>query len=88
VQCEKGGVSNLAGCPAGSGISGQGPVYAARVAELHKAQETLATDKAHQRADQAQLVAAEAMSIGGPSSAAKAVTATAPRKYVICRALT
>jgi hypothetical protein len=55
VQCEKGGVSNIAGCPAGSDISGQGPVYDARVAELHTAQQTLARDKTHQQTDQAQL---------------------------------
>jgi hypothetical protein len=55
VQCEAGGVSDLAGCPAGSGQVGQGQVYAVRVAEYQNAVTALGQAEATQRADKAQL---------------------------------
>ena len=55
VQCEAGGVSDLAGCPAGSGQVGQGQVYAVRVAEYQNAVTALGQAEATQRGDKAQL---------------------------------
>ena len=52
MQCEAGGVSNLAGCPGGSGKVGQGAVYAVRVAEYQNALEALSQAQAAQQADQ------------------------------------
>jgi hypothetical protein len=56
MQCEKGGVSDLAGCPAGSGDTGEGPVYAARVAEYQEAQDVLAKAVTTQQMDKARLL--------------------------------
>ncbi len=56
VQCEQGGVSNIAGCPAGSGKIGSGPVTAVRIAEYQNAEVALAQAKATQQADQARLI--------------------------------
>ena len=55
MQCEAGGVSDLAGCPAGSGIAGQGQIYAVRVAEYQNAKAALTQAEATQEADQARL---------------------------------
>jgi Domain of unknown function (DUF4407) len=56
VQCEAGGVSNLAGCPGGSGKVGKGTVYAVRVAEYQNALEALSQAQAAQQADQTRLL--------------------------------
>ena len=55
MQCEAGGVSDLAGCPAGTGKTGQGQVYAVRFAEYQNAVTALKQAQATQRTDQAQL---------------------------------
>jgi hypothetical protein len=41
VTCEANGVSQLAGCGLGTGVVGEGPVYAVRLAELHNDQAAL-----------------------------------------------
>jgi hypothetical protein len=56
MQCESGGVSDLAGCPAGSAKVGQGRVYAVRVAEYQNAEAALAQAESTQEADQARLL--------------------------------
>jgi Domain of unknown function (DUF4407) len=55
MQCEAGGVSDLAGCPAGTGRAGRGQVYDVRAAEYRNAVVALGQAEAAQRADQAQL---------------------------------
>ena len=56
MQCEAGGVSDLVGCPAGSGKAGQGQIYTVRVAEYQNAEAALTQAKATQQADQARLL--------------------------------
>ena len=56
MQCEAGGVSHLAGCPTGSGMVGQGQVYAVRVAEYQNAIAALNQAETTQRADKARLL--------------------------------
>jgi hypothetical protein len=55
VTCEAQGVSQFAGCAQGTGLSGQGPVYAVRLAELHNDQAALARAQAQARATNARL---------------------------------
>jgi hypothetical protein len=56
MQCEAGGVSDLAGCPPGSGHAGRGQVYAVRVAEYQNAVTAFGQAETTQRADRAQLL--------------------------------
>ena len=46
VTCEAQGVSQFAGCAQGTGLTGQGPVYAVRLAGLHNDQAALARAQA------------------------------------------
>jgi hypothetical protein len=55
ATCEKQGVSQFAGCGAGTGLAGQGPVYAVRVAELGNDQAALARAQAQAAATRARL---------------------------------
>jgi hypothetical protein len=56
MQCEAGGVSDLAGCSAGTGRAGRGQVYAVRAAEYQNAKAALDQAEATQQADQARLL--------------------------------
>jgi Domain of unknown function (DUF4407) len=55
VTCEAQGVSQFAGCAEGTALSGQGPVYAVRLAELHNDQAALARAQAQAAATKARL---------------------------------
>jgi hypothetical protein len=55
VTCEAQGVSKYAGCAQGTGLTGQGPVYAVRLAELRNDQAALARAQAQARATEARL---------------------------------
>jgi hypothetical protein len=55
VTCEAQGVNQFAGCAKGTGLSGQGPVYAVRVAELHNDQAALARAQAQAAVIEARL---------------------------------
>ena len=55
MTCEAQGVSQFAGCAQGTGLTGQGPVYAVRLAELHNDQAALARAQAQARATEARL---------------------------------
>jgi hypothetical protein len=55
VTCEAHGVSQFAGCGQGTGLVGQGSVYAVRVAELHYDQAALARAQAQAAATETRL---------------------------------
>jgi Domain of unknown function (DUF4407) len=55
VTCEAQGVSEFAGCGQGTGLVGQGSVYAVRLAELHNDQTSLARAQAQAAAIEARL---------------------------------
>jgi Domain of unknown function (DUF4407) len=55
VTCEAQGVSQFAGCGQGTGLVGQGSVYAVRLAELHNDQASLARAQAQAAATEARL---------------------------------
>ena len=78
MQCEKGGVSNLAGCPKGSGNVGSGQVYAVRAAQYQSAQDALTQAVTTKQADRARLLPeisqdqADAAALQGKQNSAEA----------------
>ena len=69
ATCEAHGVSQLAGCGQGTGLAGQGPVYAVRLAELHNDQAALAGAQAQATATRGRLSPSIASAQAGLSQA-------------------
>ena len=66
VTCEAQGVSQFAGCGQGTGLTGQGPVYQVRLAELRKDQAALARAQAQATATKTRLSPQIAVRADGP----------------------
>ena len=66
VTCEAQGVSQFAGCGQGTGLTGQGPVYQVRLADLRKDQAALARAQAQATATKARLSPQIAIRADGP----------------------
>jgi Domain of unknown function (DUF4407) len=69
ATCEAHGVNQLAGCGQGTGLAGQGPVYAVRLAELHNDQAALASAQAQAAATRGRLSPQIAFAQAGLSQA-------------------